>query len=244
MTSATYELARGIYHRIKRFAGSLSRANHALKPDVRIAKRRIGTYYGGWVIAPDALRHDQPIVYSFGLGEDISFDLAMIREYGAIVHGFDPSPTQTDWANRSDLPKSFHFHNIGLADRDGTLSFGTPTAIGQDDYSVLRGDSQSAVKLSVARLETLMRDIGHTQIDIVKMDIEGAEFDALRDIIASIARPAQLLIEFHYLGDAVRLTATMDCVAALRRAGYLIFDVAPLGREISLIHQDVFKTLR
>jgi len=32
------------------------------------------------------------VVYSLGIGEDISFDLALIEKYGARVHAFDPTP--------------------------------------------------------------------------------------------------------------------------------------------------------
>lgn len=236
MYSIAYDLLRSSYHRVKRHIGVYRGINHNLKPEIRLRKKRFGTFYGGWVIAPKALPRSNPIVYSFGLGEDISFDLAMIQSYGAVVHGFDPTPTLADWGHRSDLPAEFHFHDIGLANLDGTLAFGAPTQIGLDDYTVLRGDSDNVVHLRVARLQSLMRDLGHTHVDLVKMDIEGAEFDALRDLVESGVRPTQLLVEFHYLHSRDELKRTLDCVNLLRKSGYRIFDVAPLGREISFLH--------
>lgn len=237
MTSLAYDLARSFYHRIKRFVGHARGLNHDLSPEIRIKKRRFGTFYGGWVIAPEALPEHDPLIYSFGLGEDISFDLAMIAEYGATVHGFDPTPTQSDWGKRKDLPAKFHFHEIGLAGRDGSISFGAPTTIGQDDFTILRGDAEGAVSFPVARLETLMRNLGHVHIDLVKMDIEGAEYEAIDAILRSPVRPTQLMIEFHYLGIPDGLNSLRTAVKNLQSAGYKIFDVAPLGREMSFIHE-------
>lgn len=237
MTSLAYDLARSAYHRAKRFIGVVQGVNHNLAPDIRIKTRRFGTYYGGWVVAPFALPPHSPLVYSFGLGEDISFDLAMIAAYGATVHGFDPTPTKADWGRQTDLPNTFHFHEIGLAGRDGTASFGAPTIIGGDDFTMLRGEVANAVSFPVARLETLMQNLGHSDLDLLKMDIEGAEYEALTDILNSSIRPTQLLIEFHYLNIPNGLKLVIDAVHALQHAGYLIFDVAPLGRELSFIHE-------
>lgn len=241
MTSLAYDLARSAYHRIKRVIGTMKGLNHNLAPEVRIEKRRFGTFYGGWVLSPSAFRGRSPLVYSFGLGEDISFDLAMITEFDAAVHGFDPTPTQSDWAHRKDLPTKFHFHEIGLAGRDGTAKFGPPTNLQRDDFTTLRGHVEGAVEFPVARLETLINRLGHTHIDLLKMDIEGAEYEALDDILRSSIRPTQLLIEFHYFGMTDGLKYVRAAVGDLQKAGYKIFDVAPLGREISFIHESALK---
>lgn len=242
MTSLPYDLTRSVYHRVKRIIGASQGQNHDLAPEVRLKKKRFGTFYGGWVIASSALPKRDPLVYSFGLGEDISFDLEMIETYGAIVHGFDPTPTQVDWGKQRNLPDTFHFHPIGLAGRDGTVSFGAPTAIGQDDFTMLRGETEGAVKLPVARLATLMSELGHQHVDIVKMDIEGAEYEAIADIVKTQARPTQLLIEFHYIGIPGGLDLVRTSVEQLRDAGYKLFDVAPLGREISFIHESALRS--
>src|ERR1700691_1748190 len=59
--------------------------------DIRPKKQQLGTVYGGWVIIPELLSANS-VVCSFGGGNDISFDIAMIQQFGATVHGFDPSP--------------------------------------------------------------------------------------------------------------------------------------------------------
>lgn len=241
MTPLLYDLARSAYHRVKREFMARDGLNHRIRPEIRIKTQRFGSFYGGWVIAPMALPKHNPLIYSFGLGEDISFDLAMVTSCGATVHGFDPTPTISDWGARHDLPANFHFHAIGLAGRDGEVSFGAPTGHGRDDFTILRGAAEDAVKFPVARLETLMQRLGHPHIDLVKMDVEGAEYEALTDILSTSIRPSQLLIEFHYFGMTNGVDFVLKAVSALQKSGYKIFSVAPLGREISFIHERAIK---
>ena len=48
------------------------------------------------------------------------------------------------------------------------------------------------------RVATLMRDLGHERLDVLKMDIEGAEYEVVADVLASGIDIGQLLIEFHH----------------------------------------------
>lgn len=59
--------------------------------DIRVATQRLGSTYGGWHVVPDGISPES-VVYSFGIGEDISFDTAFIATYGTTVHAFDPTP--------------------------------------------------------------------------------------------------------------------------------------------------------
>src|SRR5438445_317571 len=49
----------------------------------------LGSDYGGWNIPEDAVVEGQ-VCYCVGAGGDISFDLELIRRYGAIVRAVDP----------------------------------------------------------------------------------------------------------------------------------------------------------
>ena len=44
----------------------------------------------------------------------------------------------------------------------------------------------------------MMRDLGHDHLDVLKMDIEGAEYAVLDDMLQSDILPDQLLVEFHH----------------------------------------------
>jgi hypothetical protein len=79
-----------MFTKFKRFA--LERSNRrCLQPDVSVEYEVLGSEYGGWPIAVSGVGPDTPI-FSFGAGDDISFDLAAIERFGCDVLVFDPTP--------------------------------------------------------------------------------------------------------------------------------------------------------
>ena len=52
-----------------------------------------------------------------------------------------------------------------------------------------------AITVPVKTLGTTMRELGHDHIDLLKMDIEGAEYAVLDAMLASPLRPGQLLVD-------------------------------------------------
>ncbi|MCX5684383.1 MAG: hypothetical protein NT049_11955, partial [Planctomycetota bacterium] len=57
----------------------------------------------------------QTVLYSFGVGQDIRFELSLIKKYGLQVFAFDPSPVAVGWIKAQELPPEFHFFEMGLA---------------------------------------------------------------------------------------------------------------------------------
>ena len=86
----------------------------------RVPAVSLGTEYGAWSICPTGLGSDS-IIYSVGIGTDISFDLALIERYGVTVHAFDPTPRSIAWLETQSLPARFKWRQIGLAAYDGHL---------------------------------------------------------------------------------------------------------------------------
>lgn len=56
----------------------------------------LGTRYGGFHLPTNCALRDDSIVYNFGVGEDISFDVALVENFGCKVHLFDPTPRAID----------------------------------------------------------------------------------------------------------------------------------------------------
>jgi hypothetical protein len=59
--------------------------------EVKKTKVRLGSDYGGWDVVLDGITKDS-VVYSFGIGDDASFDLELIDRYNLVIHAFDPTP--------------------------------------------------------------------------------------------------------------------------------------------------------
>ena len=206
---------------------------------------RLGTDYGGYAVLKDGVNADS-IVYSFGLGEDISFDLALMERTGCQVFGFDPTPRSIAWVRAQQLPPGFQLQELGVAGYDGKASFAPPRDPTHVSHSMVApagsgnasgnasGDASGKVEFEVRRLPTLMKELGHDRLDLLKMDVEGAEYEVIDDLLAQGLRPRQLLVEFHHGAHGIRLAKTESSLKKLRQAGYAIFDVQPSGHEFSL----------
>jgi len=201
-------------------------------PDVARPFHFLGTEYGGWPLLESTPRG--AVVYSFGIGEDISFDLGAIARFGCVVHGFDPTPKSVAWVRAQPLPEHFAFHPFGIAAEDGEAEFFAPAVDGYVSFSAspAKYGAGGSVKAPVLRLETILFRFNHSPPDVLKMDIEGFEYSVIEDILASPIRPSQLLVEFHHgMYDGIGEDKTIRAVEALRAAGYRIFYVSEAGRE-------------
>ena len=80
-----------------------------------------------------------------------------------------------------------------------------------------------------------MEELGHDGIDVVKLDIEGAEYDVIENMLEAGVRPSQLLVEFHHRRPDIGTDKTRQALADLKIAGYQVFAVSPTHQEVSLI---------
>lgn len=203
---------------------------------------KFGNRFADWTFCPDSIQEDS-VVYSFGVGGDISFDLQLMKRFHLHVHAFDPSPGSVVWIEKQELPVEFHFYPYGLAAMDGEISFAEPAEPGIHSLFTTHsaekaGEGLKQHVLPVHRLSTIVQKLGHQKIDILKMDIEGAEYEVIDDIIALPLPVSQVLIEFHHRFAHIGLKRTREAISKLNGAGYKIFNVSASGEEFSFIKTD------
>lgn len=198
---------------------------------------------GGWRFHPDAL-DDKSIVYSLGIGEDVDFDLALIRTFGLQVHAFDPTPSTVAWLAAHPQPANFHFYPWAVTARDGAMTLyprvkkdGSKSAV---MYTVVPGDAALAdgIEVPALTLGSIAARLGHEHIDLLKMDIEGAEYEVLDTLLDSAVKPEQLLVEFHHRFPGIGPDRTVKAIAGLKGVGYRLFAISETGRELSFMHAD------
>jgi FkbM family methyltransferase len=207
-----------------------------LQKEVDISCELLGSTYGGHRVRLTDLNGDS-IVYSAGVGEDVSFDTALIQKTGAVVHAFDPTPRAALFVERHVTDRRFVFHGYGLARRNGTMAFHAPHDPSHVSHSLLveRDAGQPPLHVPFRRLDTIMAQLGHDRIDVLKMDIEGAEYDVIDDLLSRQLQVRQILVEFHHQFAEVGFEPTRRALENLHRAGYRVFAFSESGREISLI---------
>ena len=105
------------YRKTKRFLKQIIGEDVWTRIQFQCEKELLGQ---DWCICPKGIS-EQSIVYSFGIGDDISFDRLLIERYGCQIFGFDPTPHSVEWMNSQQLPDEFHFFPYGIASYDGTV---------------------------------------------------------------------------------------------------------------------------
>ena len=181
------------------------------------------------------------IVYSFGVGEDASFDTALIEKFNLTVHAFDPTPKSIEWVKSQGFSGRFVMHEYGIAAFDGNVSFYPPENPDHVSHTMLDRPSTmaKAISVPVKRLNTIMKELRHDTIDILKMDIEGAEYDVINDIAISDIRPHQILVEFHHRFSGVGVRRTEEAIDRLKSIGYCLFSVSTTNEEFCFIRASI-----
>lgn len=120
------------------------------------------------------------------------------------------------------------FLPVGLADKDIELKFFLPKNTAHVSCSIVNlQKTEDYFTAQCHRLATVMAQQKDTTIDLLKMDIEGAEYTVIHDMVESALLPRILLIEFDEahtplddnaglrIGENIRhlVNAGMRCVA-------------------------------
>ena len=175
----------------------------------------------------------QCVVYDFGVRQQPQFGMVLATRAGCEVHAFDPSPVALQWFNAESkagrIPPNYHFHEMGAGGVNGNIKL---REYGWEQVSILRLPTiyqncsgvqlnrnemfkgqcphermkMRSFDLNVNTLGAIMARLGHTRIDVLKLDVEGSEYAFLEDAIdtGAINAVQQLAIEWHHYGFDVR----------------------------------------
>lgn len=177
------------------------------------------------------------IIYSFGVGSDISFDLELIKKTGAFIHAFDPTPGSAEWLKAQELPEKFMFEMVGIAAEDGEADFYPPENPNYISHTLIKGTGKRGIpfKAKMERLSTIMKRLGHDHIDLLKMDVEGAEYEVIENILQEGISIRQIAVEFHHRFKSFHPFKTKRAVKMLRDKGYKVFSVSANGEEVGFV---------
>jgi hypothetical protein len=177
----------------------------------------------GWSVCVDEstqlweLDKRKCVVYSFGINHQWSFDLAAVAK-GCEVHSFDPTiivlpyDTQPELvssrcaAERRKRGRTSHTKD-NMANANGALCAPNPSPhIHFHDWGLYGADTDLPGIGPVKRLSTIMRELGHAHVDILKADIEGGEWAAFGALggeqMALLASSvSQLMLEIHMMPE-------------------------------------------
>lgn len=200
-------------------------------------KQWYGNGYGGFYVDP-TLVPNQAIVYSFGIGEDISFDKAIISKHGCKVYGFDPTPKSINYVKNNETPESFYFHPYGIGERTEMVTFHLPKNkdhVSGSVYDHKLVDEHNSVEVLLKEFNEIVSEMGHDHIDVLKMDIEGSEYVVMEGILKSGIPIKQILVETHERFFEDGKEKGKKFFKQLHDHGYRIFAISDTYQEISLV---------
>uniref|UniRef100_A0A914P0F9 Methyltransferase domain-containing protein n=1 Tax=Panagrolaimus davidi TaxID=227884 RepID=A0A914P0F9_9BILA len=172
---------------------------------------------GKWICNPSSVQSlPECVVYSLGIAEDPSFEESFqnFTQNKCLVRSFD-----------KDLQSSKTMKRISAAN-------------GIFMKALIAGKTNKSKNHYT--FKDIMNTFGDTRVDILKIDIEGAEFD-IQDELISVPI-CQILIEIH--GKSAK--HTLQLLQKFSINGFYLFSYEINGRyhqlsEYSFIHQDCFK---
>jgi len=161
---------------------------------------KYGNPDGGWFVCVTTDLTPPCVVYSLGINNDWTFDKQISDQFGCKVHGFDPSPAGL--ASRDEYIKESHlrqYHNWGIGAKDGTFGPGK-APFRWPGINYLSGTN--TLPWNLKTVSSTMRHLEHKRVTILKMDIEGAEWFAMYDLIHKGLIHnnfvGQVMIELHF----------------------------------------------
>jgi FkbM family methyltransferase len=179
---------------------------------------RLGSSYGGWMI-PEGLMGDSWVCYCVGAGGDTSFDMELIRRYGATVRAFDAVAGYVELANeRAQGESRFSAHHAALAAVDGPIRMQVthdPQSASVSSADLY--DGHRYVVLPGRTLASLMAQLGDDHIDLLKIDIEGAEYELLPTLDPRTLGVKILSIQLHHTGSVRQAN---ELISRLHDQGY------------------------
>lgn len=155
---------------------------------------RIGRANDGGYIVPELALQKADVLIGYGIADDISFEEQFSNLYNKKSYGFDCG-----------------IKNINIKNK---LCIFIPECIATDSF--LYVGKQSSNKVSSFRQQVTKLNLKNKKI-FIKMDIEGAEYDAMPEILNYAQNITGIVLEIHFaqggyesINKAIRLLSSLD----------------------------------
>ncbi len=196
-----------MFNRVRNFF--TSRQGRNIDIDIELPLTTLGGTGDSGNIYLDSLKDSDSkiIVYAAGLGEEIDFELDVLetlKNKNVELYAFDPTPKSIKFIETQNLPSNFHFYPYAIMEEDKMVQFALPKEeawvsgscedVKQDGRNF---DFQNKIEVQARSIISLMNEFGHSKIDLLKMDIEGSEFNALEPLLKNDIAVEQITVDYH-----------------------------------------------
>lgn len=191
-------------------------------------------FYGNYPLDNRVKLDKNSVIYSLGIGTHIEFDKSISNEIGCKVFMYDPTPISIEYMKNQNN-SNFHFFPYGVWEHPMELKFYTPKWGGSSSIFPDDENQQPDFTAKCDTMSTFMAENKHTDIDVLKMDIEGAGLVVLKNMLANNICPKQIVMELErpkgnevseqipFFNEIITITNT------LKEKGYTIYQIPQNG---------------
>lgn len=215
---------------------------------------KYGTIYGGWKLPIDINLTSSSVIYSAGVGEDISFDIMMSEKYQSNLVLIDP--TERSYQHYIEILNYYNNNRTGIfsaiiqQDYNHILQSSNPNLnvikyikkglwYKKDRLKFYKPNNDNYVShtlienmysdkyyiVDVDSIKNIMTELNHYHIDLLKLDIEGSEVIVLEQMIHDNIFPKYLCIEFDLVKQQIdHNQITAKMIDKLDLYGYKMID--------------------
>ena len=197
------------------------------------------------------VKADKPAIFDIGAhhGESVAYLKTLFPN--ASIHSFEPDPDSFDVLSASVIDGVSYF-NLALSDTDGTASFyrnkishtnsllkvnlnskdsiGIANATAQDDRQYFEGFNEE-VKVAATRLDSFTKQHSIGQIDLLKIDVQGAECRVLAGGNATLRNTKAIILEISFFDYYEHQTAFMDVEQILSPLGFRLYSISEISNN-------------
>jgi len=162
---------------------------------------------------------------------------------GCVVHAVEPFPPTVrrlrETVQRNQLEERICIHDVALSSASGSASMSAVAPASQMVHVVhdsVGNGNDSAVAVPALTLAALIERIGADRIDLLKMDIEGSEYDVLGSASADTLAPVQSITLEYHRPDPQRPSAKRDLARHLAACGFTVAEDPADPAEYGLLH--------
>lgn len=106
------------------------------------------------------------------------------KQLNPIIYAFEPFPPTFEKLRKNielnDLNENIRCINKGLSAESGVLPMIKPYEANSGGFRIARESNSETVKVEVTTLDNFVQENGINQIDFIKIDVEGFEFEVLK----------------------------------------------------------------
>ena len=181
--------------------------------------------------------NENSVIVDVGCGYEADFSRHMISCYGARAYAIDPTEKHKKYLQKIEETSGgkFVYLQNAVSSVSGDLLFyeieNHESGSLFSDHTNIKQDVTISYHVRSLTLKEIPQKIGHSRIDLIKLDIEGAEFDLFNDIQAKdIQVYDQIYIEFHHKAiESKSFADTQRIIDILGEMGFTNFSLDDLN---------------